>query len=656
MNRIFFASLALAPALSALPCAESAGADLLSHLSVPTVVVTGARFHQSPADNPVGVQVLTAEDIVRSGAITIPDVLSKQAGIVVRDNAGSPNRQIDLRGFGMFADQNTLILVNGQRISENEQTPANLASISLADVDRIEILRGSGAVLYGSGATGGTINVITRSPAAGDRTGRIVATAGTYGTWGMGARGSVGSDRLAVAASVNHLASDNYRRNNDVREQNAQAELRWFTDRGPLSLTVSQSQEDLRLPSSRSAAQLVSDRRGTSTPNDSASLDATRVVLGGTQQYEWGSVAADLMHRDRSSQSFQFGGFNTIDSKVLGLSPRVRIPFGTGPVGHTLIAGIDWESWDFDNRITSFSYTGTGKQDNAAVYFQNTIVIAPDTTLSLGARQQRARSDIRESGAISTRNRNIRASELALRQAIGAAGSVYAKIGRSFRIANVDDVRCFCAGPANFLEPQTSSDREVGLDGSRPDYRWRVAYFVSKLQNEILFDPVGFRNVNLPPTQRSGLELEGSVTLGGNWTAGANYARTRARFRDGTFSGATVGGNEIPLVPKHKATLSLGYQATETTSLSATATYVGTQRFDNDQTNSFNAKMPAYTVVDFTVAHESGPWRLRGVLLNALDADYFSYGVAGGSPGVYNAYPAAGRAMLVNVDYNFDGR
>jgi len=49
-----------------------------------------------------------------------------------------------MRGFGIFGDQNTLILVDGQRISENEQIPADLASIPLSSIERIEILRGSG--------------------------------------------------------------------------------------------------------------------------------------------------------------------------------------------------------------------------------------------------------------------------------------------------------------------------------------------------------------------------------------------------------------------------------------------------------------------------------------------------------------------------------
>ncbi|WJJ93551.1 TonB-dependent receptor plug domain-containing protein [Neopusillimonas aromaticivorans] len=64
----------------------------------------------------------------------------------------------------MTGDQNTLVLLNGQRLSDFEGGTARLSSIPIESIERIEILRGSGAVQYGSGATAGTINIITKSP------------------------------------------------------------------------------------------------------------------------------------------------------------------------------------------------------------------------------------------------------------------------------------------------------------------------------------------------------------------------------------------------------------------------------------------------------------------------------------------------------------
>jgi iron complex outermembrane receptor protein len=248
MRRTRLATAIAAVCLSPLPAAAQ------SQVNTPDVVVTASRFVQARRDSAVGVTVVTAEDIRASGALTLPEVLSRQAGFTVRDNSGSPNRQIDLRGFGITGGQNTLILVNGQRISENETTPADLASISLATVERVEILRSSGAVLYGSGATGGTVNIITRGPQPGDRNGRLAATAGSYGTLGLSANASVASERCGLTLNASSLASGNYRRNNDLRQDNVSGEITWFGDRGPVALRFASGNQDLRLPGARTEA------------------------------------------------------------------------------------------------------------------------------------------------------------------------------------------------------------------------------------------------------------------------------------------------------------------------------------------------------------------------------------------------------------------
>src|ERR1700712_1443750 len=78
------------------------------------VVVTATRFKESQGETPIGVTVIGAEQIRASTASSVPELLMQFPGIHVRDNTGSPNQQVDLRGFGIFGDQNTLVLLDGQ--------------------------------------------------------------------------------------------------------------------------------------------------------------------------------------------------------------------------------------------------------------------------------------------------------------------------------------------------------------------------------------------------------------------------------------------------------------------------------------------------------------------------------------------------------------
>ncbi|MGZ5260559.1 MAG: TonB-dependent receptor plug domain-containing protein, partial [Burkholderiales bacterium] len=95
--------------LSAASCCAS-GADVSVTQGAP-VVVTATRFSAPAQQFPVGVQVVNEEDIKRTTASTLPELLSQFAGIRTRDLSGSPDLQVDMRGFGIFGDQNTLVLL-----------------------------------------------------------------------------------------------------------------------------------------------------------------------------------------------------------------------------------------------------------------------------------------------------------------------------------------------------------------------------------------------------------------------------------------------------------------------------------------------------------------------------------------------------------------
>jgi len=139
--------IAAALCAASVPGLAAETAALAGELS--PVVVTATRFPDVQRQFPVGVSVIIEADIRNSTASTVPELLRMLPGVQTRDLSGSPNQQVDLRGFGIFADQNTLVLLDGQRISENEQLTVNWSSIPLDAIERIEVMRGSGAVLYG---------------------------------------------------------------------------------------------------------------------------------------------------------------------------------------------------------------------------------------------------------------------------------------------------------------------------------------------------------------------------------------------------------------------------------------------------------------------------------------------------------------------------
>lgn len=150
-------SLALAVALS-LPVISVQAAE---SYKAQDVVVTASRVEQQLADVNMSVSVITSEDIAKmSQAKTIADLLeSKVPGIQVKNDGGQGIDRIKIRGEDAFR---TLVMIDGQRISEQKSMSGVPLLIDPSQVERIEVIRGPASVLYGSDAIGGAINIITK--------------------------------------------------------------------------------------------------------------------------------------------------------------------------------------------------------------------------------------------------------------------------------------------------------------------------------------------------------------------------------------------------------------------------------------------------------------------------------------------------------------
>lgn len=650
-NSIKAIGLGLLPALTVFSVA--ADAQLMAH--APEVVVTATRFQDLQQDLPIGVTVISEAEIRNSTAGSVPELLRQVPGIQVRDSAGSPNQQVDMRGFGVFGDQNTLVLLDGQRISENEQTSVNWSAIPLSSIERIEIMRGSGAVLYGGGATGGTINVITRSPQKNTRSGYASAGYGSYSTGDYRAGVNLAGENTGLVVHAGQIESDNYRDGNRLRQQNAQADLRYMGERLTLYAKLGGDGQQLRLPNAISEAQIAVNRRQAGNPLGSYSdMSGGYANLGGEFKAGDAEFALNAGFRGRQTNSAQFLTTKT-SVTVKSLTPRVKLPLTIAGVSHTLVAGADFEDWASDGTaLENPAFFATLKrplstQHNRALYFQDSVAISSATVLSAGMRLHRASyatHDIASSTSGSS-ERDLRAFEVLARHRFEVPVSVYGKFGNSFRVPNINDNYSLFTGTIAQLEPQTSHDREVGAEFKLGRGNYRLAVYQMDLNNEIHFDPVTFTNVNLSPTQRRGLEAEAKWQLTTGFNTFASYTHATAKFREGSFV-----SNDVPLVPRHTVRLGAGWEFRPGTRFNALATYTGAQVFDGDETNTFGRKMPAYTVVDMKLSHETAGWLLAAGVRNLFNERYFSYGVYTGFP-TFSAYPAPERSLFASAQYTF---
>ena len=166
--------------------------DYLKTLSIEellqTEVTTASKKEETLFEVPAAVSVITSEDIRRSGARTIPDALRLVPGVQVASIDGS-RWAVSIRGFADYFANKLLVLIDGRSV----YTPLfsgvywNAQDTLLEDIDRIELIRGPGATIWGANAVNGVINIITKK--AEDTQGMLlVAEAGTIDEPMVGAR------------------------------------------------------------------------------------------------------------------------------------------------------------------------------------------------------------------------------------------------------------------------------------------------------------------------------------------------------------------------------------------------------------------------------------------------------------------------------------
>ena len=690
--------LPLWTAVAAVVVSGSAHAAEDLPVRIDEVVVTATRFNEHYGDKPVNITVITAEDIRHSPAKTVPELLSQQAGLAVRDLFGNNavGATVDLRGFGAAATQNTLILIDGRRAVDIDLSGVQWPAVPLAAVERIEIVRGGGAVLYGDGATAGVINIITKSPTSLASGVTVQGRAGSYATGGSWISANRAGDRSGFNINADNYESDGYRANNHNRQSSALADLRFLTEGGELAFKVGADRNGIRLPGARSVQpsaginQLETDRRGAQTPLDYAQRNGERATLDWRQRTGLGELNLSAGWRNKEQISyFDFGGFpdyRVADLDVWSFTPRVKVAHGLPGSAGTLVMGVDWYRWRYRLRRSNSSAnigrpvnTVTATQHNAAIYLHETSRIGERLTVSAGVRRERFGIDAADafdavapggafgSGAPAGSQREAEyAYEFGARYRFSPALALIGRSGRSYRFANIDETYETSASFASqfqFLRPQTARNHEIGMEMQAARSRLRAALFTIDVNDEIHLDPFtsGIGNTNLPPSRRRGLELEGKWQALGTLTLDAAYTYTDARFRQGVFAGGgffladqVIAGKTVPLVPRHKLNFNASWAVSAHTRLNTRASYVGEQYMDNDESNTMGVKIPSYTVVDVKLVHRSGGWSLSAAVNNLFDRKYYNYAVRSAAvPDRYNAYPLPQRNVMVTAEYAF---
>lgn len=660
--------------LAMLVCGPAFAADVEETATVmDEVVVTATRQLEAVSKVPANVTVVTAEEIDRSAAQSVPELLRSVPGVLVNDIAGNGrNYTVDLRGFGETGGLNTLVLVDGRRINQADLSGVDWSLIPKARVERIEIVRGSrGSVLYGENATGGVINIITKK---GSQTPTASATllAGSYDTYqGDVFTGGAIKD-LSIAVNGHYQETDGYRDNSDTETKDLGMNLKYdVSERLFLNVSGGYHDDESSLPGALKKSELDSgiSRRDTVHPDDYA--DTEDWYLQGGFQYFFNDdsyLEASTASRSRDWDSFSFFDGGTYDSSTdidtLSFSPQLVLNEELFGYATNILLGFDYEKTEENVKnvldVPAFPiYSSTDffdfSRDNYGYFGHVEIALTDALAISGGLRKNRAEFDFKHKNAGTSVSKTIDEDlyTVGVNYRLLKNASVYASYARSSRFPVLDEFFSFTDNSVNIeLDAQRSDDFEVGarfqLDSG---FTFGVNLFRIETEKELFYNPSGGAygyggNENFDgDTIRQGIEISASkaiydVFLTGSYT-----------YYDTEIDGGQYDGQDFPGVPEHQATLGIQKTFGNRIQLGLNGTYVGERRFISDFANNQD-KLEDYFYLTSKLSYLLEQGSVYLAVHNLLDEEYSEYGVLSMS-GERAFYPSPELNFVAGVNLRF---
>lgn len=565
------------------------------------VIVTGTREAQPLSRSAADVVLIDSQQLRDGGATSVEDALRQYAGLQVNRNGG-PGQSVGyfLRGTGASG---TIVLLDGVRVGSATLGQASIESLSLSQIDRIEVLRGPASSLYGADGVSGVIQIFTkRGSGAPHVTAHLAAGEDASRQGAVGVSGAVGG--FDYAANLGHEASDgvsairpndqfgNYNPDRDGFKRNS----------GTVRLGFTPAEgHRIGLNASRSKLNAQYDGADYPPPNYTADPSAdfrnhlTTEVLAADYRGRINPLWTTTVQVARSSDEANSGGrtltlYKTERDQVtwqnaLRFAPDQQLVLAFEHLGEKVTGDVYANVPKRTNKAYIAGYSGQfgAAGLEASLRHDDSSAYGTNTTGSLGGRY-----------------------------AISSSLSLRALAGTTFRGPSFNDLYYPGYG-VRTLRPEEGRSIELGLNWQSGASTAAATVYRNKVKNLIGYDPDS-SGTTCPPgyfgcagnTSRATLE---GVTLSGGHRWGGFSLRATVDFLDAKDDRT---GTRLTRRAAHQESLSADYDG-GAWSAGASLTDIGA-RPDG------GARLGGYALLDLRASWRFLPqWRLEAKVLNAGD-------------------------------------
>lgn len=575
------------------------------------LTVTSNTFDIIEQKAPFSTEIYTQEDIKKSNSKNIYDFLNSQTSVIALPNSGNELVQkIDLRGFGIGDGyQNIVVTLNGRRLNNIDMVPQLLSSISIDDIEKIEIIKGSGSVKYGDGSTAGTINIITNAK----NTNMIKTSYGSNNTKNSTVSLGYNNDHIILNGMLDYLSSNGSRHIDTTGKtdtkwvKNKNINLSYFpTDSLELFLGKSFLKMDNQYSNGLTLNEYENDasKFGTTgtTGTSSHVLNSSYITSTGIK-YQFSdklSFEVNGSKEDKTNENKTYDFEAVYDYKNINSNLKYQNDIYGFLVGFDKFDGerFDAAAWGQPDRTTS---------KNNQSYFISSNLTLDNNTFNAGLRRENIQYIYSPVG-LQEQNAQywLNGYEVGVNHQFTDKLSIFTNYTKSFQAPDID--RFFNWGGTfnEFIEPMTAKTFNLGLNHITDDNQLKVTLFKTKLDNEIYYYKINAwsgRNTNIDKSHKHGIEIYDKYNINQNIFVSANYNYIVAKIDSENEANGAYNGKYLPGVSKHNLTLNLGY---DNNSFSAMISqkYRSKAYAMEDFSNSFSQKQDSYKSTDLSFGYK----------------------------------------------------
>jgi iron complex outermembrane receptor protein len=594
-------------------------------------VITSENTETTVADIPKNITVLTGEEISQRGAKSVAEALKLVSSVVVKEMGGA-DAAFDMRGQGATAKSNVIVLVDGAPINSIDLSGYQTSNIAVDNIERIEVIPSGGSVLYGDGAIGGTINIVTKAPENKLNYGSLNTEIGSYGLKKQHLTyGTKLGEKLLVEVDYLKKEKDGYRDYEKDDLENFGFRTRYKLDKGEVKFKYNYSKNKFRAPGSLNELEVEEDRTQSNSNVWRVDGKTEKNNFAGDYVYNINSELEFKLLGTYAHESYSSNGSN-YKTEIKYVKPQLKYTYLKESY---LVFGGDL----YKGETKDFAY-GKGKSEKNSL---GGFLINSSTINNFRFTQGYRRQNIEYKGdKLSNKKFKEDAIELTGSYLYSDSGSTYVGYTKGFRTPNTDEINAWDGE----FKPQKSETYEIGVKDFVGNTYVSSSLFYIETENEIFYginengDAKKNRNLN-GTSKRKGIEFSLEHYFD-KLTISESVTYMKTEFKKGKY---------IPGIPNVKGVLNLNYKFNEKLSFNNSWEYYGNSFANGDEENK-GKKVDDYFLSNLTAMYDFQDGLIITVGVNNLfDEKYYNY--VGYSSKGFSYYPAAERNYYVGFKYSF---